>query len=72
MTPEDPAVGMAKVLVANGLVMIVAVASLALFFFFARDALATFGIALVAGFLAAASVELFRFGSPRTVGARRR
>ena len=72
ITPDDPAIGMAKVLVANTLVMAVAVGSLFACYAWARFALTPFGIALVAGFLVAASVELFRFGGPATGAARRR
>jgi hypothetical protein len=57
---------MAKVLVVNTAVMGAALASLAAFYFFAPAALTWFGIALVAGFLVAASVELFRFGGLAT------
>ena len=71
ITPDDPAIGMAKVLVANTAVMAAAVAMLTVYFYAARGALTFFGIALVAGFLGLASVELFRFGGPAT-GVRRR
>lgn len=70
ITPDDPEIGMAKVLVANMAVMAAAVLALTAFFFLARPALAWFGIALVAGFLTTASVELFRFGGLAT-GVRR-
>lgn len=72
ITPDDPAIGMAKVLVANTAVMAVAILGLFAYYSFARAALAFFGIALVAGFLVLASVELFRFGGPTTGVARRR
>jgi hypothetical protein len=63
---------MAKVLVANTAVMGTALAALAAFYFYAPAALSFFGIALVAGFLVTASVELFRFGGLATGGVRRR
>jgi hypothetical protein len=72
ITPDDPAIGMAKVLVANAAVMCAALASLAAYYVFARAALSFFGIALVAGFLVSASVELFRFGGLATGVTRRR
>lgn len=72
ITPEDPAIGMAKVLVVNTAVMATALAALFVYYFAARGALSWFGIALVAGFLTAASVELFRFGGLATGVGRRR
>lgn len=72
ITPDDPAIGMAKVLVANTAVMALAVAALVVCFLYARAALTFFGIALVAGFLGLASFELFRFGGPATGVGRRR
>ncbi len=72
ITPDDPAIGMAKVLVANFAIMAVAVACLTAYYLFGRPALPYFGIAMVAGFLAAASIELFRFGGLATGGTRRR
>lgn len=72
LTPDDPAIGMAKVLVVNMAVMGIAIASLLVYFYVARAALTFFGIALVAGFLGLASIELFRFGGPMTGVGRRR
>lgn len=72
ITPDDPAIGMAKVLVANAAVMLAAIGALAGYFFAAPAALPFFGIALVTGFLVTASVELFRFGGLTTGVGRRR
>jgi hypothetical protein len=72
MTPEDPAVGMAKVLATVGAGLALAVASLAILYLYARPALAPFGLSLAAGFLVVAFVELFRFGGVAAVSGRRR
>ena len=72
MTPDDPVVGMAKVLAVVLTGMVVAVAALALLYFNARPALAPFGLAMTAGFLLVAVYELFKFGGYAAVSGRRR
>lgn len=72
MTPADPAIGMAKVLLINALSMGTAVASLVVFYVWDRPALTWFGLALVAGFLVVASVELLRYGGGSMAGSARR
>jgi hypothetical protein len=72
MTPEDPAIGMAKVLLVNGALMSVALGSLAAFYMWNRSSLAWFGIPLALSFLFVASVELLRYGSGSTTRAPRR
>jgi hypothetical protein len=72
ITPADPTIGMAKVLLINAFVMGAAVAGLAGFYFWDRPALTWFGLALVVGFLTVASVELFRYGGGSMTGAARK
>lgn len=72
MTPEDPAIGMAKVLLVNAALMSVALGSLVVFYVWNRSALAWYGIPLAMGFLLVASVELLRYGSGPTRAPRRR
>lgn len=72
MTPEDPAIGMAKVLALVAFGLVIAVAALTLLFFNAPGAIAPFGVAMAAGFLAVASYELFKFGGPAAASGRRR
>jgi hypothetical protein len=73
MTPDDPAIGMAKVLLVNALAMGAAIASLVAFYVWDRPALAWFGLSLALSFLGVASIELLKFGSGSfTPAARRR
>jgi hypothetical protein len=72
MTPEDPAIGMAKVLLVNGALMSVALGSLAAFYVWSRSSLAWFGIPLALSFLFVASVELMRYGGGSANRALRR
>jgi hypothetical protein len=72
MTPEDPAIGMAKVLLVNAALMAVALGSLSAFYVWDRSALAWYGIPLALGFLFVASIELLRYGSGSTIRAPRR
>ena len=72
MTPEDPVIGMAKVLALVAFGLVIAVASLTILFFHARAAIPPFGLAMTAGFLLVASYELFRFGGFAAVSGRRR
>jgi hypothetical protein len=72
MTPDDPAIGMAKVLLINTLIMGTALLGLFAFYVWDRPALAWFGLALVVGFLSVASIELLRFGSAAMPRASRR
>jgi hypothetical protein len=69
MTPEDPGIGMAKVLLVNALSMGTAIVSLVVFYLWDRPALTWFGLSLVAGFLFVASVELLRYGGRSTTGS---
>lgn len=70
--PEDPQLGMAKMLavILGGLVGAVAV--LTVLYLYARSSLAPFGLAMATGFLVLATYELFKFGGPAAVSGRRR
>lgn len=73
MTPADPVMGMAKVLLVNAWIMGVAMASVFAFYTWDRPALPWFGLALALSYLSVASIELLRFGSGSfTPAARRR
>jgi hypothetical protein len=72
MTPENPAVGMAKVLVVNLWVLIVAAGSLLACVAWARSAFLWFGPSLAIGFLSVASYEIVRFGTDSTTATLRK
>lgn len=72
LTPEDPALGMAKVLALTGLGLVLAASSLSLLHLFARPAVLPFGVAMAASFLLVATYHLFRFGGVAAVSGRRR
>lgn len=72
LVPEDPYIGMAKVLASVLGLMAVCVALLTALFFWARHGLAPFGLGLVVGFLVPATIELVRFGGRSAVYYKRR
>jgi hypothetical protein len=72
VTPDDPTIGMAKALAVIFCGLAGAVAALTLLHLFARAAVLPFGAAISAGFLLAATIELFKFGGFAAVSGRRR
>lgn len=59
MTPDDPALGLAKVAVIMVFRMAVVVLALVAYFSWARPGLIPFGTALVGGFFCLVTIELF-------------
>jgi hypothetical protein len=62
ITPDDPQLGMMRVVVAMFLRLGVVVALLAAYYFWAPAGLTYFGISLVVGFMGALTYELFTVG----------
>ena len=66
VTPDDPMRGLAMVSVMMGVRFGLAILTLGLFYFFARDGLAPFGIALALAFIAGLMLETVRMLRTRT------
>lgn len=62
MTPDDPQIGFARVVVSMVLRMVAAFAALMCYYVWIRPGLVPFGIGLIAGFLVMIAVEMFRLG----------
>lgn len=64
VTPDDPLRGVVLVGALMGARFMAALGALAVFYFFARNGLAPFGIALVFSFVVGLFVEAFRLSGP--------
>lgn len=71
-TPDEPDFGMVRTLVINVAGMIGAFVALMLYYLFAREAIAAFGIGLIVGFVAPTLIAMFTLsGTVKTSSTRR-
>jgi hypothetical protein len=70
VTPDDPTLGFAKLALISTVRMLLAVAALAAYFFFARPGFMPFALTLVVSFLATLGYEAFRASAHRRRPAR--
>lgn len=64
VTPDDPALGFAKLVVISLMRLLFVLGALTAYYVWARAALVPFGIALIVGFFATLTYELFTVGRP--------
>lgn len=64
VTPQDPAMGMAVVALMMGARFALALAALGAYYFFAREGLVVFGVALTVSFVAGLTVEAVKASCP--------
>jgi hypothetical protein len=70
VTPDDPAGGFARLALVSSARILLVLAALAAYFFFARAGFVPFAIALVSSFLGTLGYEAFKATSPKRRSAR--